>query len=166
MPQPEHIIRIDLPDQEGLDADILKYFGKCEEKLGLVPNVLRAYTGHPAKFRTFTAVYNLLMLDEETTRLSKLEREMIAVVVSSAEPLLLLPRRARRGSARTLPGDPQLGEMMVMNYRVAELDARSRGMLNFAWKLTLAPHDIGEADRQGLRPRIFRCRHFILDRLG
>ena len=85
MPQPEHIIRIDLPDQEGLDADILKYFGKCTEKLGLVPNVLRAYTGHPAKFRTFTAFYNLLMLDEETTRLSKLEREMIAVVVSSAK---------------------------------------------------------------------------------
>ena len=37
MPQPEHIIRLDLPDQEGLDADILKYFGKCTEKLGLVP---------------------------------------------------------------------------------------------------------------------------------
>ena len=99
MPQPDHIIRIDLPNQEGLDADILKYFGKCTEKLGLVPNVLRAYTGHPAKFRTFTAFYNLLMLDEETTRLSKLEREMIAVVVSSANRCYC---RARRGSTRAL----------------------------------------------------------------
>ena len=72
MPQPEHIVRIDLPDQQGLEADILKYFGICIEKLGLVPNVLRAYTGNPAKFRTFTAFYNLLMLDEETTRLEQL----------------------------------------------------------------------------------------------
>ena len=115
-----------------------------------MPNVLRAYTGHPAKFRTFTAFYNLLMLDEETTRLSKLEREMIAVVVSSAN------RRyyclvAHGEAVRELSGDAQLGEMMVMNYRVAELDARSRGMLDFSWKLTLTPHDIGEADRQGLR---------------
>lgn len=41
--------------------------------------------------------------------------------------------------------------MMVMNYRVAELEPRVRGMLDFAWKLTLTPHDIGEADRQRLR---------------
>lgn len=83
MPQPTHVVKIGLPDEDGLDADIRKYFGKCVEKLGLVPNVLRAYTPNAAKFRTFTAFYNQLMLDEETTRLTKLEREMIAVVVSS-----------------------------------------------------------------------------------
>ncbi|MEE9210219.1 MAG: hypothetical protein V3U23_07180 [Kiloniellales bacterium] len=38
MPQPDHIVRIPLPDQESLDADIEKFFGICEEKLGLVPN--------------------------------------------------------------------------------------------------------------------------------
>jgi len=154
MPQPDHIVRIELPDQEGLDADILKYFGKCAEKLGLVPNVLRAYTGHPEKFRTFTAFYNLLMLDEETTRLSKLEREMIAVVVSSANRCYYC-LVAHGEAVRELSGDPQLGEMMVMNYRVAELDARTRAMLDFAWKLTLNPHDIGEADRDGLRSHGF-----------
>ena len=41
--------------------------------------------------------------------------------------------------------------MMVMNYRVAELDVRQRAMLDFAWKLTKTPHDIAEQDRQGLR---------------
>lgn len=150
MPQPDHVVRIDLPDQESLDADILKYFSKCSEKLGLVPNVLRAYTGHPEKFRTFAAFYNLLMLDEETTRLSKLEREMIAVVVSSANRCYYC-LVAHGEAVRELSGDPQLGEMMVMNYRAAELDARTRAMLDFAWKLTLNPHDIGEADRDGLR---------------
>src|SRR5216684_1855761 len=47
--------------------------------------------------------------------------------------------------------DDELGEMMVMNYRVAKLDARQRGMLDFAWKLTTAPNDIGEPDRAALR---------------
>jgi len=41
--------------------------------------------------------------------------------------------------------------MMVMNYRAAELSRRQRILLDFAWKLTSAPHDIGEGDRAGLR---------------
>ena len=53
-----------------------------------------------AKLEAFAAFYNDLML--APSGLSKLEREMIAVAVSSAEPLLLLPRRARRGRAAAL----------------------------------------------------------------
>jgi uncharacterized peroxidase-related enzyme len=150
MPQPSHIVRIPLPEQETLDADILKYFKKCEEKLGLVPNVLRAYTGNASKFRTFTAFYNQLMLDEDTCALSKLEREMIAVTVSSANRCYYC-LVAHGQAVREYSGDPQLGEMIVMNYRVAELSARHRAMCDFAWKLTLTPHDICEEDRQRLR---------------
>ena len=32
MPQPDHMVKIPLPDQDTLAEDILKYFGKCEEK--------------------------------------------------------------------------------------------------------------------------------------
>ena len=52
---------------------------------------------------------------------------------------------------RQLSDDPQLGEMLVMNYRVAELSIRQRTMLDYAWKLTKTPHDIAEADRAALR---------------
>lgn len=146
MPQPEHIIRIALP--EALDDETTAYLAKCEEKLGLIPNVLRAYTVRPEKFRTFTRFYNELMLGE--SGLSKLEREMIAVVVSSANRCYYC-LVAHGQAVRQLSGDPQLGELMVMNYRVAELNSRQRAMLDFAWKLTLTPHDIAEADREGLR---------------
>jgi hypothetical protein len=64
MPQPDHIVRMPLPDPDALDEDIRKYLAKCQEKLGLVPYVLRAYTGNQAKFRTFAAFYNELMLAE------------------------------------------------------------------------------------------------------
>jgi uncharacterized peroxidase-related enzyme len=148
MPQPGHIVKIPLPDQGTLDDDIKKYFGKCQEKLGLVPYVLRSYTGNPKKFRTFTAFYNELMLAE--SGISKLEREMIAVVVSSANRCYYC-LVAHGQAVRQYSNDPQLGEMMVMNYRVAELSPRQRTMLDFAWKLTTTPHDIAEADRQRLR---------------
>jgi uncharacterized peroxidase-related enzyme len=54
-------------------------------------------------------------------------------------------------AVRRLSGDSELGEMLVMNYRVAPLDPRRRAMLDFAWKLTTAPATIGEEDREGLR---------------
>ena len=47
-----------------------------------MPNVLLAYSAHGAKLRNMANFYNELMLGESP--LSKLEREMIAVVVSSA----------------------------------------------------------------------------------
>ncbi len=151
MPQPKHIVRVPpLPDPATLDDDIKKYFSKCEEKLGLIPYVLRAYTANPDKFRAFSRFYNTLMLDEERCKLTKLEREMIAVVVSSANHCYYC-LVAHGRAVRELSNDPQLGEMMVMNYRVAELTPRQRAMLDFAWKLTLTPHDVGEADRESLR---------------
>lgn len=149
MPQPDHIVRIPLPAPDALPEDIAAYFAKCQDRLGMVPYVLQAYTARPEKFRTFTRFYNQLMLSDESG-LSKLEREMIAVVVSSANRCYYC-LVAHGQAVRELSGDPQLGEMMVMNYRVAELEPRRRAMLDFAWKLTASPHDIGEEDRQRLR---------------
>jgi uncharacterized peroxidase-related enzyme len=75
---------------------------------------------------------------------------MVAVVVSSANRCYYC-LVAHGQAVRRLSGDPELGEMLVMNYRVAPLEPRQRAMLDFAWKLTTAPATIGEADRAGLR---------------
>ena len=150
MPQPDHIVRIALPDEDTLDDGLKKYFRICREKLGLVPYVLKSFMGNPAKLSNFIAFYNELMLNEESSGLSKLEREMIAVTVSSANRCYYC-LVAHGQAVRELSGDPQLGEMIAFNYRVAELDGRQRAMLDFAWKLTETPQDIGEADRQALR---------------
>lgn len=152
MPQPKHVMRLKVPAEKKLDADLQKYFDICREKLGLVPNVLRSYSIRPEKLRAFITLYNDLMLGE--SGLSKLEREMVAVVVSSANRCYYC--LAAHGQAvRRLSADPELGEMMVMNYRVAELPARQRAMLDFAWKLTLTPHLVEESDRKALKKHKF-----------
>jgi len=148
MPQPDHISIYDLPDYADLDEDMQRYFDVCVEKLGMVPNVLRTFSKNQDKLRAFAQYYNTLML--APSGLSKLEREMVAVVVSSANRCFYC-LVAHGQAVRALSGDPQLGEMLVMNYRVAALDARQRAMLDFAWKLTTTPFDVGEADRQALR---------------
>lgn len=147
MPQPDHICAYPVPDPASLDDDLQVVFQKCIDKLGLVPNVLSTYSMRPQRLRNFLTLYNEIMFSE--SGLSKLEREMVAVVVSSANRCYYC-LVAHGQAVRALSGDPQLGEMMVMNYRVAPLDARQRAMLDFAWKLTTTPFDVGEADRQAL----------------
>jgi uncharacterized peroxidase-related enzyme len=82
--------------------------------------------------------------------LSKLEREMIAVVVSSANRCFYC-LVAHGAAVRELSGDPVLGELLAANYRVAELSGRQRAMLDFAWKLTERSHEVDDTDRQLLR---------------
>jgi uncharacterized peroxidase-related enzyme len=125
-----------------------KYFDICTDKLGMVPNVLRAYAFDITKLNAFTAMYNDIMLGD--SGLSKLEREMIAVVVSSINRCWYC-QVAHGAAVRQLSGDPELGEAMVMNYRVADLTPRQRAMLDFAALVTTASATVEEPDRQRLR---------------
>jgi uncharacterized peroxidase-related enzyme len=124
------------------------YFDKCLEKLGFIPNVLVSYAHDDAKLSAFAAFYNDLML--APSGLSKLEREMIAVAVSSVNRCYYC-LTAHGAAVRQLSGDPVLGELMAMNYRAAALSPRHRAMLDFSVRLTETPHLVGEADRAGLR---------------
>ncbi|WP_278922805.1 MULTISPECIES: peroxidase-related enzyme [Pseudophaeobacter] len=139
---------LDLPPLDPLPAGMQKYFNVCQDKLGMVPNVLRAHSFDENKLNTFSALYNELMLGDSA--LSKLEREMIAVVVSAVNSCFYC-LAAHGAAVRQLSGDPKLGEMLVMNYRVAPLDARQRAMLDFAVKVTKASAEIEESDRAALR---------------
>jgi uncharacterized peroxidase-related enzyme len=148
MPQPDHISKLGVPDPDGLDEDLRVVWRKCVDKLGFVPNVYSAYSLKPQRLRNFMTMYNEVMLSE--SGLSKLEREMVAVVVSSANRCYYC-LVAHGAAVRLLSGDPELGEMMAHNYRVARLDQRQRATLDFAWKLTTTPWLVDDADRDGLR---------------
>lgn len=146
---------LDLPEVDPLPEATQAYFDKCVEKLGLVPNVLRAYAHDIAKLDAFAAMYNDLMLGP--SGLSKLEREMIAVAVS-AENRCFYCLVAHGAAVRELSGDPALGEALVMNYRVAPVTPRQRAMLDFAVLMTRASATIEEAHREALRGEGFSDR--------
>ncbi len=139
---------LDLPQVDPLPEATQKYFDVCDDKLGMVPNVLRAYAFDIDKLNAFTAMYNDIML--APSGLSKLEREMIAVVVSSHNNCWYC-QVAHGAAVRALSGKPELGEAMVMNYRMANITPRQRAMLDFALQLTIASAATSDADRQTLR---------------
>src|SRR5579884_1636824 len=142
-------------DPAPLTPEMAAYFAKCDEKLGFVPNVLKAYAFDMTKLSAFVAMYNDLMLAQ--SGLSKLEREMIAVAVS-AQNRCYYCLVAHGAAVRELSGDPLLGELMVMNYRAARLSKRERAMLDFAVKLTAEPWLVEEDDRARLRSAGFTDR--------
>jgi len=148
--QPKYTTALDLgiPEREELPDHFQKYFNICDEKLGMVPNVLKAYSHRASQLDVFSRIYNELMFGE--SGISQLEKEMIAVAVSSSNRCYYC-QVAHGAAVREYSGDPTLGELLVMNYRSAELSERQIAMLDFAVKMTESPHTIIESDRQALR---------------
>ena len=130
-----------------LSPSMSTFLAQTEEKLGFVPNVLKAFSFDMAKLEAFVAYRNDLMLG--LSGLSTLEREMIATAVS-AQNRCFYCITVHGASVRALSGDPLLGEMMAMNYRAARLSKRQRAMLDFVVKLTSEPWGIEESDRARL----------------
>jgi uncharacterized peroxidase-related enzyme len=124
------------------------------EKLGFIPNVLKAFAFDDAKLQAFVDYRQELV--QNAANLSKLEIEMIATVVSSQNRCFYCI--TAHGNAVRQLGGPVLGEMMVMNYRAARLDKRQHAMLDFAVKLTTQPWEIEEEDRERLRRAGFNDR--------
>lgn len=149
------VTALDLAPAEPFGERTNAYFEKCEEKLGLVPNVLQAYAFDERKLHAFIDFYNDLML--APSGLSKLEREMIAVAVSAVNHCHYC-LTAHGAAVRQLSGDPAFGEEIATNYRAAVLTVKQKAMLDFAVKLTETPDRIEESDREALRQEGFSDR--------
>ena len=145
-----NLTKLDLDYKGTKDGEdqVKNYLEIVQQKLGFIPNVLAAFAKFPKQFEGFTKLYNALMLGE--SGLTKLEREMIAVTVSS-ENHCFYCLVAHGSAVRELSNDPQLGERIAANFKSAELPKKQEELLNFTKKLTKDPSDIGENDRKKLR---------------
>jgi hypothetical protein len=64
----EAVTALDLGPAANLGPELEAYLAKCQEKLGFVPNVLRAYAFDGAKFKAFVDMVDDLMLGESGLR--------------------------------------------------------------------------------------------------
>ncbi|MEL6423309.1 MAG: peroxidase-related enzyme [Pseudomonadota bacterium] len=152
---PGDVTALDLGPAAELPDHLQDYFTTCDEKLGFVPNVLRAYAFDAAKLDAFIAMADDLMLGESA--LTRLEREMIAVAVSAVNHCHYC-LAAHGAAVRYRSKDPRLGELIAHNFRAAALEPRQHAMLTFAVKLTERPDAVEEPDRQALRDAGFSDR--------
>jgi 4-carboxymuconolactone decarboxylase len=123
-----------------------------EQKIGFVPNVFLALAHRPDEFRAFFAYNDALM--EKPGGLSKADREMIVVAVSSANQCLYCTI-AHGAVLRIRARAPLLADQVAVNYRRADITELQMAMLDYAMKVSRHSHTIEEADRAALRAHGF-----------
>jgi len=120
-----------------------------QEKAGFVPNVFLALARRPAEWRAFFAYHDALMLPEESEQkvrtLSKGDREMIVTATSAANQCLYCVV-AHGALLRIYEKKPLVADQVAVNYRKADISPRQRAMLDFAMKVCLQSHEVGEED--------------------
>jgi uncharacterized peroxidase-related enzyme len=137
-----------VPAEAEVPAEVQPLFDKAVEKLGFVPNVLRVYALRPRHLELWNTFYDELMRGEST--LTKVQREMVAVVVSTVNRCHYC-MVSHGAFLRKLTGDPLLVEQLRTNYAYADIEPRERAMLDFAVKLTERSSACTEDDVQALR---------------
>ena len=137
-----------VPAEDDAPPAVKELFEKAFERLGFVPNVLRVYAFRPRHLELWNAFYDDLMRGD--SGLSKEQREMIAVVVSTINRCHYC-MVSHAAALRKLTGDPLLVEQLRTNYKYAEIEPRERAMLDFAVKLTEQSHRSSEEDLEALR---------------
>jgi len=144
----EPICWLDIPGADEVPDEVKELWAKPLEKLGFVPNVLRVYAIRPRHLQLWNAFYDDLMRGE--SGLTKAQREMIAVVVSTANRChyCIVSHSA---ALRKLTGDPLLVEQLASNYTYAKVEPKERAMLDFAVKLTERSSSCTETDVDALR---------------
>ena len=141
--------RYPAPELKDVPEDIRARILEVQEKAGFVPNVFLALARRPAEWRAFFAYHDALMLpgeDEQKVRtLSKGDREMIVTATSAANQCLYCVV-AHGALLRIYEKKPLVADQVAVNYRKADISPRQRAMLDFAMKVCLNSHEIGEPD--------------------
>jgi uncharacterized peroxidase-related enzyme len=136
--------RYPAPEIKDLPEDIRARVLEVQEKAGFVPNVFLALARRPAEWRAFFAYHDALMLKEEGS-LTKGDREMIVTATSAANQCLYCVV-AHGAILRIYEKKPLVADQVAVNYRKADITPRQRAMLDFAMKVCLHSHEIGDAD--------------------
>lgn len=138
---------IEIPDSTALPQEVENAIRPIADRIGFVPNVARLLAVTPTHFLGWWSYFDALM--RGPSGLSKTQREMVAVVISS-EARCPYCEIAHAAALRLRLKDAALVDRLAVNYRHVELSPQDRAMLDFAVQLTQSPESCGEAEIQRL----------------
>jgi uncharacterized peroxidase-related enzyme len=142
------ISRFPVPPLADLPEDVRTRILAVQDKSGFVPNVFLVLAHRPDEFRAFFAYHDALM--DKQGGLTKAQREMIVVATSGANQCQYCVV-AHGAILRIRAKNPLVADQVAVNYRKADIPPREKAMLDFAMKVALESHALGDADLEALR---------------
>ncbi|MFN9336411.1 MAG: peroxidase-related enzyme [Alphaproteobacteria bacterium] len=142
------IARTPIPDIASLPEDIRARILTVQEKSGFIPNVFLMLAHRPAEFRAFMAYHDTLM--DKAEGLSKAEREMIVVAVSSRNQCQYCVV-AHGAILRIRAKNALIADQIAANWRKADISPKQKAMLEFTLKVTDRANEVNDADHEALR---------------
>ncbi|HKZ62991.1 MAG TPA: peroxidase-related enzyme [Thermoplasmata archaeon] len=140
--------RIETKEVSGAEGPLGEAYREIAEKRGSVANVFRIESLNPSVMRSHLDFYMKIMYGK--SGLSRREREMIAVVVSSTNGCTYCTTHHTEALTVHLKGEAD-PEAIRRDFRTASITAKERIMLGYAVKLTRLPDGVTDADVQKLR---------------
>jgi uncharacterized peroxidase-related enzyme len=140
--------RLRVPPDEEIPDEVKELWETPLERLGFVPNVMRIFSLRPEHLLRWWSYYDELLRGE--SGLTKIQREMIAVVVSATNRCHYCVV-SHSAALRKLTDDPELVDTLATGYTYARIEPAERAMLDFAVKLTTSSSECTDEDVERLR---------------
>jgi uncharacterized peroxidase-related enzyme len=139
-------IRLIEPDDA--EGRLKQEYDEAIGRAGKVFNVVKAMSPNPLVLNRSMELYKAIMFGP--SELSRIERELLAVVVSRANDCHYWIR-AHANDLRAEGADDELVEAVQLDYTRARLEPSVGALCDFAVKSTRAPAAIGQEDIDELR---------------
>ena len=123
-------------------------YDEVKKKRGKVSNIMKVHSLNPDAMQKHMELYLVLMFG--TSKLSREERELIAVVASAANRCEYCIHHHSEALNHYWK-DSEMIQKLIRDFRTVDLSERKRKMLEYVFKLTETPQDIEKADVDVLR---------------
>jgi uncharacterized peroxidase-related enzyme len=139
----ESISRFQVPESADLSPELRAVYQRFEERHGFVPHWLRALSANPDTAYRLVQFYEQLF-DPARSRLSVVERELIAVVASATTRCSYCVFNHTRALGVAL-GDEIRARRIALDHHHVRLSKREQVLAEVTEKLTLQPASVDNA---------------------
>lgn len=147
-----------IKEGEAEDDRLRTFYKKYGDPFEGVDNILKIHSLNPELLWKHYDYYKVLMTGD--SGLSRMQREMIAIVVSAANDCAYCLAHHRHNLHQLTKSD-SLCEKVATDYRSADVGEKDIAMMTFADRLTRRPGEMRRGDVRKLRDAGFRDREIL-----
>lgn len=145
----EPISRFEVPEPQSLGPELRELYTEFEATHGFIPHWLQALSVNPGTALRLAQLYRQLF-DPRRSRLSAADRQLLAVVSSSANRCSYSVLNHTRALGEALE-DPVRAQRIALDHHLVRLSKREQVLADVAEKLTRDPTRVGNEELDRLR---------------